>query len=122
MPPEKPWPFETADHVDPIARHEAVDRDRLADLEPLDPGAEFADALLRLDACRLIIARHSAGDPALFHLAESQGNGLVAVRFLGLPLYDGTRPGRDHGNRDRLSVVGEYAGHPDLAADDVFHG
>jgi len=50
-------------------------------------------------------------------LAERDLHGAVAVRRAGLDLRHAVVGHIQHGHRQRVAVVGENAGHADLAAD-----
>ena len=76
-----------------------------------------------------LVSRHSTAlmtslarlEGQVDQLAEAERDGIVAMRLLRPALDHGAGTGGDHRDRNVPAVVGEHAGHPNLAAKDVFH-
>src|SRR6202008_597025 len=113
-----------------LADRDPRDVDLLADLKEIDPDygaglelggtrgvdAEFAQRGAGFDAGLGVVAGYGLGDAGGAALAVGDLQRRVAVGLCGLDLGDAVVGDVDHRHGDGFALVGEDAGHADLAA------
>jgi len=114
-------PDRGAGDVDFLAHLEDVDPDFAADLEVLEIAcgdAELPQDGATLDSSLGEVAGHRLGDARGAALPEGHLHGRVAVGVGLLDLRDAVVGDLEHRHRQAVAIVGEDAGHADLAADE----
>src|SRR5215213_4571192 len=107
--------------LDPVARRERLDRDRLAGSELAAP-TQLDEPAVRLDLVLLQVTELTLGELPLGDLVERELHRVVAVLGLGPHGDDRARARLDHGHRGhRARLRVEDLRHTELLAEDAFH-
>src|SRR3954452_21405849 len=108
-------------NLDQLALLEDVDRQLLADLEPLALVAELAQVPQRGVARLLQVAEVRLVELALGHVSIAELDGVVTVAVLGAQRRDAARAGLHDGDALDDAVLDEQLRHADLGAEESGH-